>query len=118
MMRSFSLRTRWATCSSRASAAPAADLAAFCACVVADEARVLRLREEPVERERVPADPVARERVLPLERALLDRVPPLEREPAPEREPPLEREAPPDRDPPLAREPPLERDAPLEREPP
>jgi hypothetical protein len=100
MMRSLSLRTRCATCSSRASAAPAADFAALCAWDAADEAedddRVLRLRDA-VERARV----LPPERVPPLERVLPpERVPP-ERELAVEPEP-LER-LPPDRVEPLER---------------
>src|SRR5436190_20706556 len=77
MMRSLSLRTRWATASRRGSAAPAAWLAAPLAPELVLRARdrvpLLLLRVV----RRVPLEPLPLAR-LPLERLLLERVP-LER---------------------------------------
>ena len=117
MIRSFSLRTRAATCSTRASVAPAADFACEAALPVL---RLLRA-DVPLEREPVDREPLERELLArdPLERVPLDRVP-LEREllerallrepderPEPLDEPPEERRDPeppddePDPEPPL-----------------
>jgi hypothetical protein len=79
MMRSFSLRTRAATCSKRASVALAADFACEAALPVL---RLLRadvpLEPDPVDREPLAREPLERELLArdPLERVPLDRVPP------------------------------------------
>src|SRR5436305_13130293 len=81
MMRSLSLRTRAATCSSRASAGPAADFNCEAALPVLrllrDDAALDRepLARVPLEREPLDRDPLA---PVPLERVPLERVP-LER---------------------------------------
>jgi hypothetical protein len=87
MMRSFSLRTRFATCSTRASAAPVADFNCEAAPLAARRLRdCVPLARPPVERPLLERPLVERALV---ERALLER-PPLARPPL-EREP-LERE--------------------------